>query len=83
MQKSLRWHNALLTGEVASIPEIARNESVTRNYIGELIRFAFLAPDIIEAILQGKVPATLSVAKLRKGFPLDWNQQRQLLGFTS
>ena len=38
-----------------------------------------LAPDIIETILNGKEPATLTLSKLRKGVPEDWDEQRKIL----
>jgi len=44
---------------------------------------AFLAPDITEAILDGRQPTELSAARLKRmrDLPLDWQQQRRYLGF--
>ena len=42
---------------------------------------AFLAPDIMDAIKLGKVPTGLSLDRLKKGFSLDWEEQRVTLGF--
>jgi hypothetical protein len=45
---------------------------------------AFLAPDIVEAILQGRQPVELTVLRLKRiGLPLSWVEQRRLLGFES
>ena len=41
-----------------------------------------LAPDIMDAIKQGKVPSGLSLDRLKKGFSLDWEEQRIALGFS-
>ena len=60
---------------------LAKQEDVTQRYIAHLIKLAFLAPDIIEAIIKGNIPPTLSLGRLKKGIPLDWEEQRQSLGF--
>jgi len=82
VRKALLWNQALVTGEVASMRELATQEHVTPSYIGTLIKLAFLAPDIIEAIAHGEVPIELSLDRLKKGFPLDWEAQRKTLGFS-
>jgi site-specific DNA recombinase len=58
---------------------------VVPSYVTRVFRLAFLAPDIIEAILQGKQPPELSVRKLMDDtrLPLNWNEQRVRLGFAS
>jgi site-specific DNA recombinase len=61
--------------------DLAKQENVAPSYIGSFIRLALLAPDIIEAIVRGDVPAKLSLDRLKKGFPLDWDAQRKTLGF--
>lgn len=38
-----------------------------------------LAPDIVEAILDGRQPAELGVHVLREGFPVEWGEQREVL----
>jgi len=50
---------------------------VTQRYIAQMIRLAYLAPDIQEAILQGKVPPTWTVDQFREVIPLNWEQQRK------
>jgi hypothetical protein len=49
--------------------------------IAELLKLAFLAPDIIEAINKGDIPETLSLVTLRQGIPLKWQDQRRRFGF--
>jgi site-specific DNA recombinase len=83
LQKGLTWHNELINGRVSSMVEIAKQEGVTRPYVARHIKLAFLAPDIIETILKGKIPITLSLDKLREGFPMNWQTQRKMLGFSS
>jgi hypothetical protein len=55
---------------------------VTERYVGRIIRLAFLAPDIVEAILDGYQPADLELERLMKGVPIGWNEQRRALGFS-
>ena len=61
--------------------ELAKREKVTQRYIAHLIKLAFLAPDIIQSMARSEIPPELSLDRLKKGFPLDWNEQRRTLGF--
>jgi hypothetical protein len=61
-------------------PMRGTHNSVARTLWNHL-RAAFLAPDIVEAILDGKQPRNLSVLELRNPIA-DWDQQRRLLGFS-
>jgi site-specific DNA recombinase len=81
LEKALAWNEALLSGQVASMSAIAKRDGVTQRYVAHLIKLAFLAPDIMTAIIRGKAPATVSLDRLKKGFPLDWVEQRKALGF--
>jgi site-specific DNA recombinase len=76
------WFEELAAGRAASIQAIADREGVTQRYVSRLLPVAFLAPEIIEAILQGRQPADLSAARLTNqiDLPLDWAEQRELLG---
>ena len=80
--KALRWHEGLVSGTIASTADIAKREGTTQRYIAHILKLAFLAPDIMEAIIRGRIPANLTLTRLKKGFPIDWDQQRQVLGFT-
>ena len=42
---------------------------------------AYLAPDIMSAIIKGNITATLTLIRLKKAIPLDWNEQRKLFSF--
>ena len=72
-------------GEVAGLGELATHERISGSYASRLIRLAFLAPDILTSIMSGRHPAGLSAAGLlqecRRGLPLDWQHQRDALGF--
>jgi len=62
--------------------ELSRAEGVTQRYIAHIIKLAWLAPDIMEDIIKGNIPATLSLGILKKGIPLDWQEQRKRFGFS-
>ena len=78
-----KWFNDLVSGRVHNMAEIASREGVDKSYVSRVMNLAFLATDITESIILGRQPADLSVEKLTKriDLPLDWMQQRQLLGF--
>jgi len=79
-----KWFNDLITGKMKNMAEIALNEGVDKSYVSRVVNLAFLAPDITESIIAGQQPVDLTTEKLTKriNLPLDWAQQRQLLGFT-
>ena len=69
-------------GGDVGLHDLAREDRCTRPYVSSMIRLAYLAPDIIEAILQGNQPVRLSLADLtERHIPLDWKQQRRTFGF--
>jgi hypothetical protein len=76
-----RWPEKIMRGEFQSRRSIAQFVRVDQRYAGRILQFAFLAPDIVEAILEGRQPADLTVQKLLRGFPLGWAEQRKRLGF--
>lgn len=83
LARSHAWFHDLAAGRAMSIEGIAAREGLTEGYVRRLIRLAFLAPDIVEAILDGRQPAELTAASLtrRIDLPLDWRQQAQCTGF--
>ena len=78
-----RCFQALLTRRVASIAELAALEGVDERYVSNVLPLAFLAPEIVEAIVRGAQPADLTATKLvrRIDLPLDWQAQKQALRF--
>ncbi len=76
------WRNELLSGRAKTVTEIAQRAGVRSRYARRILRAAFLAPDIVEAILDGRQPRDLSVLELRKPIA-DWSKQRRLFGFSA
>jgi hypothetical protein len=77
------WKELLDAGKFASISELAQAIGLDVSYAARLFRLTFLAPDIIEAILDGKEPDGLSMRILAKPISLDWREQREELGFAN
>src|ERR1700730_356032 len=73
-----RWFDEISTGKARSLAEIAAHEGLAVRYVGRLIRLAFLAPDIVESIVEGRQPTTLTAEALprRIDLPLSWHSQR-------
>ena len=80
--KALQWHQGLVSGTTESTADIAKSEGIAQRYIVRILKLAFLAPDIMEAIIAGRLPMNLTLTRLKKGFPMEWDQQRKVLGFT-
>jgi hypothetical protein len=67
-----------------TVHDIAREEEVSGAYVYCLLRLPSLAPDIVTAIINGRNPPQLTAKKLMRltaQLPIDWTQQRKLLGF--
>jgi site-specific DNA recombinase len=64
-----------------TLKEIAAEERVTSSYVSRLVRLAFLAPNIVTAILNGRHPPRLTANRLMDDtrLPLDWGAQRKVL----
>ena len=74
------WQYLLETSAVASTTEIAEREGIHRSTINEFLRLALLAPDIVQAAYEGKLPRTVSLeALLRAKIPYDWKRQREMI----
>ncbi len=79
------WSEALLSGSIASMAEIASRNNVSDSYVKKIMPLAFLAPDIVEGIMAGKQPAHITTQMLirQMDIPLDWQEQRLALGFSA
>jgi hypothetical protein len=76
LARAFRWKRMLDDGRYSSVSELAAAEKLDRGYLGRILMLTLLAPDIIESILDGRQPAELGVHVLRKGFPVEWGEQR-------
>ena len=77
LARAFRWRKLLETGVHATIEDIAAAEKINTSYVSRILRLTLLAPDIVETILDGRQPATLTMAALMKPFPVQWEEQRR------
>jgi hypothetical protein len=76
-----RWRRKIESGQAKSITDLAEQEGVTDAYVCRLLPLTCVAPDIMEAILDGRQPKGLRLAEMLGNGPLDWNEQRETWGF--
>ena len=79
LARAHRWQRMLEDGRYASISEMAAAERIERGYLGTLLRLTLLAPDIVEAILDGRRALDLGLAGLLEPLPVEWERQRENL----
>ena len=70
-----RWRDMLECGDYATVRDLAKAEAINESYLGRVLRLTLLAPKIVEAILEGKQPASLELDDLLKQFPVQWDKQ--------
>ena len=79
LARAHRWKRMLDEGRYGSVSQLAAAEKLDRGYLGRILMLTLLAPDIVEAVLDGRQPAELGVHVLREGFPVEWGEQRPSL----
>jgi hypothetical protein len=75
------WMRDLRGGKYADTAEIARQFQLNDAYVRRLLRFAYLAPDVAEAIIEGRQPRSMTVKRLLQGIPCIWADRRTAFGF--
>jgi hypothetical protein len=79
LARAFRWKQMLESGDFATIADLARHEGIAPSYLNRILRLTFLAPDIIEAILEGHT-MSITAEELRTGIDDDWDVQRRTMG---
>ena len=83
--KAFYWKRLLEEGRYPTTTDLARALKLEPGWVAEVLRLTLLAPDIVEAIFEGRQPRHLNLHTLRGRqdlLPRDWAEQRQLLGFS-
>ena len=78
LARAFRWKRMLESGEFASISELAEKEGIAFTYMARLMRLSLLSPEIIDAVMDGRHPANITLASLMDPFPADWKEQHAL-----
>ncbi len=79
LARAHRWNKLLESGRYGSAAELASAEKINPSYVSRVLRLTLLAPDIVEAIIEGRQADRIAADALLEPFSLDWNDQRQKL----
>jgi site-specific DNA recombinase len=82
LARARSWIRALRQGEYADTAEIGRRFGFSNAHVRRILRLAYLAPDILEAIVDGRQPRSLTVRVLLRSIPLAWSDQRNVFRLT-
>ena len=81
--QAYRWNAMLVRGQASSVRALSKQVGVLEYEVSRVLPLAYLAPDIVEAILEGRQPIELTAQRLKRigSLPRAWPAQRALLGF--
>jgi site-specific DNA recombinase len=81
--RARRFNATLIDSDGVPFAALVKREGVSPSYFTRLVRLSYLAPDITQAILDGRQPRDLTADKLlvHSRLPLTWDEQRRMLGF--
>jgi DNA invertase Pin-like site-specific DNA recombinase len=74
-----RWLDEIISGSATSIEQIATRQKCSVRQVNMTISLAFLAPNLVKAAVEGRLPRGLGVERLRDA-PAEWSQQFETLG---
>lgn len=81
LARAWSWQRAIDEGRYANGKELADALGIDRSRVSRTLRLAMLSPRVVNRIVSGDIPPTLTVLRLRESIPLDWEEQeRELLG---
>ena len=76
LARAFRWRGMLESGAFATIQELAAAEKINSSYVSRMLRLTLLAPDMVEAILDGRQPDGVTLAGMLEGVPVGWGEQK-------
>jgi hypothetical protein len=80
LARAFRYQRLLDEGRYASISEMAAAEKLDRGYLGRLLQLTLLAPDIVEAIVEGRQAEGVTLLRLMEPVDVEWERQRCSVG---
>ena len=75
LARAFRWKRMLESGDFVTISDLAKHEGIAPSYMTRVVRLTLLAPDIVEAILDGRQGPKVTLAKMFEPFPHQWSRQ--------
>ncbi len=79
LARAFRWRKQLESGQHSTVEDIAAAEAINSSYVSRILRLTLLAPEIVEAILDGSQPNEITLAALMRPFPVAWHEQMKAL----
>lgn len=80
LARAFRWKRMLDSGEFTTMGELAEREGIAPSYMTRVLRLTMLAPDIVEAILDGRAGPEVTLARVMEPFPSSWTEQKSAFG---
>ncbi|MCP5231001.1 MAG: hypothetical protein H6948_02705 [Zoogloeaceae bacterium] len=80
LARAFRWKRMIDADRYSTIADLAAQEGIAPSYLTRILRLTLLAPDIVEAILDGKQGPEVALAQLMDGFPEEWEAQQVIFG---
>jgi hypothetical protein len=74
--QAFRWKSQLDAGLYTTISDLAAAEKLNTSYVSHQLRLTLLAPDLVEAILDGRQTPASQLQPLMRDMPVDWRQQK-------
>ena len=79
LARAHRWNRLLESGRYGSAAELAAAEKINPSYVSRVLRLTLLAPEIVEAIVEGRQADGIETDVLLRPFPCEWDEQRRTL----
>ena len=76
LARAFRWRRMLESGVVSTVGEIAVREKINKSYVSRVLRLTLLAPETVEAILDGRQAPEMTLQVLLEPFAVEWDRQR-------
>lgn len=81
LARAFRWQRMLDDGRYGSISEMAAAERIERGYLGKVLQLTLLAPCVVQAIVNGRQGAEVSLPGLMQDAGKSWDSMMTLGGF--
>ena len=78
LARAFRWKRMLESREFTTIAELAEREGIAPSYMTRVLRLTLLAPDIVEAIMDGRHAPEVTLTRVLEPFPVSWEEQKNI-----
>ena len=78
LARAFRWRKLLDDGIHTTIEDLAKSKGLAKTYVSGILRLTLLAPEIVEAIMDGRQAESVTLPALMNGFTVEWAEQDTL-----